>query len=61
MEERTPESLASAVRKLFEKLPAREATREYAEQFSWDDTTQGQLDLFRSIVATDEGHHSYEH
>ncbi len=53
MEERTPDGLANAVRKLFENLPDRSTTREYAEQFSWDDTTQGQLDLFRNILASD--------
>lgn len=52
MEERTSNGLANAVRKLFENLPDRKTTREYAEQFSWDATTRGQLDLFRSIVAS---------
>jgi teichuronic acid biosynthesis glycosyltransferase TuaC len=28
----------------------RAATRRYAEGFSWDDTTRGQLELFRSIL-----------
>lgn len=50
MEDRTPEALAAAVCRLFENLPDRRATREYAEQFSWDETTAGQLDLFRSIL-----------
>ncbi|MBT5111105.1 MAG: glycosyltransferase family 4 protein [Rhodospirillaceae bacterium] len=47
---RTPEALTTAVRQLFEHLPDRAATRAYAEGFSWDATTQGQLDLFHSII-----------
>lgn len=50
MEDRTPEALAAAARQLFDNLPDRAATRAYAEGFSWDATTQGQLDLFHSIV-----------
>jgi len=30
--------------------PERAATRRYAEQFSWDATTAGQLQLFDSIL-----------
>jgi glycosyltransferase involved in cell wall biosynthesis len=51
MEENTPEGIASAVRTLFANLPARAATRAYAEGFSWDDTTRGQIDLFRGVLA----------
>jgi teichuronic acid biosynthesis glycosyltransferase TuaC len=51
VKDRTPDALAAAVRKLFDTPPDRAATRAYAEGFSWDATTQGQLDLFRSIVA----------
>ena len=43
----TPDGFAAAVRKLFAALPAREATRAYAEQFSWDETTAGQVAVFR--------------
>jgi teichuronic acid biosynthesis glycosyltransferase TuaC len=50
MEERTPEALAAAARRLFDNLPDRAATRAYAEQFSWDATTQGQLGLFHAIA-----------
>lgn len=35
---------------LFEHLPSRSATRAYAEQFGWEPTTQGQLNLFREIL-----------
>ncbi len=50
MERRTPESFASAFRKLMSQYPDRSATRQYAEQFSWDDTTNGQLDLMRRVI-----------
>lgn len=50
MEDRTPEALAAAVKCLFAAPPDRADTRRYAEQFSWDATTQGQLDLFHEIL-----------
>jgi glycosyltransferase involved in cell wall biosynthesis len=51
-EPNTPDGLAAGVRRLFAALPDRAATREYAEPFSWDDTTAGQLALFRRVVAS---------
>jgi teichuronic acid biosynthesis glycosyltransferase TuaC len=51
MEENTPEGIAQAVRALFANLPARAATRAYAEGFSWDDTTRGQIALLRGVIA----------
>jgi teichuronic acid biosynthesis glycosyltransferase TuaC len=51
MEKNTPDGIARAVRTLFAKLPARAATRAYAEGFSWDDTTRGQISLFRGVIA----------
>lgn len=51
MADRTGQGIADATRDLFSDLPDREATRRYAEGFSWDATTQGQLDLFRKILA----------
>jgi teichuronic acid biosynthesis glycosyltransferase TuaC len=50
-EENTPDGIAAAVRDLFGKLPARPVVRAYAERFSWDETTQGQLALFRRVLA----------
>lgn len=50
MQERTPESFVVAYRKLMADYPERIATRQYAERFSWDDTTKGQLDLMRSVI-----------
>jgi glycosyltransferase involved in cell wall biosynthesis len=47
----TPDGIAAAVRELFADLPAREATRRYAEPFSWDETSAGQLQLFERVMA----------
>ncbi|MET0962543.1 MAG: glycosyltransferase family 4 protein [Noviherbaspirillum sp.] len=51
MPERTPAGVAEALRRLRAAYPAHEDTRRYAERFSWDDTTQGQIDLFRKVAA----------
>jgi glycosyltransferase involved in cell wall biosynthesis len=50
-EPRTPEALAEALVRLFLQLPPRDAVRAYAEGFSWQATTTGQLQLFDSILA----------
>ena len=50
MPERSPAGVAQAVRALFETLPDRTATRRYAEEFSWDETSRGQIALFRRIL-----------
>jgi glycosyltransferase involved in cell wall biosynthesis len=50
MAERTPDSLAGAVKLLRSHSPDRAATRRYAERFDWGHTTQGQIDLFRNIL-----------
>jgi teichuronic acid biosynthesis glycosyltransferase TuaC len=52
-DERTPESIADAVARLRSSPPDRAATRRYAERFSWNDTTRGQIALFGDIVAAD--------
>jgi teichuronic acid biosynthesis glycosyltransferase TuaC len=49
-EPNTPEGIAAGVRRLFTALPDRTATRHYAEPFSWDETTAGQLALFRRVI-----------
>jgi glycosyltransferase involved in cell wall biosynthesis len=52
MTERSAKSIVDAVKTLFgARLPAREATRRYAEDFSWDATTDGQIGLFRAIMS----------
>ena len=50
MRERTPLALAEAVQALLAQYPQRAATRHYAEQFSWEATTRGQLELFERVV-----------
>ena len=49
-ESNTPEAFVAAVHRLFADPPDRAATRAYAEQFSWDATTSGQIALFRRIT-----------
>lgn len=51
MSERTPQGLVDAVHALRAHYPQHDATRRYAEKFSWDDTTQGQIQLFQKILA----------
>ncbi|HEY8610221.1 MAG TPA: glycosyltransferase [Roseomonas sp.] len=50
LDETTPASIAAGVRRLLAAPPARAATRAYAERFGWDETTAGQLALFRGIL-----------
>jgi teichuronic acid biosynthesis glycosyltransferase TuaC len=50
MKERSPQGLADALNELRANYPDHAATRRYAEGYSWDDTTQGQLDLFSRLV-----------
>ncbi|MSP02566.1 MAG: glycosyltransferase family 4 protein [Acetobacteraceae bacterium] len=50
--ENTADGIADGVRRLFARAPSREATRAYAEPFGWEETTAGQLRLFRQV--TDE-------
>lgn len=50
MDERSPQGLAGAVAQLFANYPEHAATRRYAEGYSWDDTTRGQLQLFERVL-----------
>lgn len=50
VDERSSGALAKASRVLLDNLPDRATTRTYAEAFSWDETSQGQIDLFNSII-----------
>jgi|SRR5882672_10786504 len=50
MAERTPYAVAAGVQRLFADYPDRAATRRYAEKFSWEETTRGQLRLFESVL-----------
>ncbi|WP_020655393.1 glycosyltransferase family 4 protein [Massilia niastensis] len=51
MAERSPQGVADAVNALRAAYPDRAATRRYAERFSWDDTTAGQLRIFGDVLA----------
>jgi teichuronic acid biosynthesis glycosyltransferase TuaC len=46
----TPEGIAEGVQDLFAAPPARAATRAYAERFGWDETSEGQIHLFRQTL-----------
>ena len=50
MPSRSAEGLAAAYSTLFANLPAREDTRRYAEGFSWQATSEAQIDLFSKIA-----------
>jgi len=52
MKDRSAEAVVEGVERLFGNLPDRAATRRYAEAYSWDDTSQGQIQLFRDIIRT---------
>jgi len=45
----TAEGIAEAVRTLFANPPDRAATRRYAEGFGWEETSRGQIALFRQV------------
>jgi glycosyltransferase involved in cell wall biosynthesis len=47
----TPATIADGVRRLLASPPSRAATRAYAEAFGWDETSAGQLALFRDVLA----------
>jgi glycosyltransferase involved in cell wall biosynthesis len=50
MTERTPSGIVQAIDTLRARYPSHEATRRYAERFSWDPTTLGQIHLFQRIL-----------
>ena len=50
MRERSAQGLADAVEALRANYPDHAATRRYAEGFSWNATTQGQIDLFNAVL-----------
>jgi glycosyltransferase involved in cell wall biosynthesis len=54
-EPRTTEALGAAIRQLLETPPGRDDTRRHAENFSWDETTRGQLALFQRIAGSGGG------
>jgi teichuronic acid biosynthesis glycosyltransferase TuaC len=50
VKDRTGAAFAEAIRHLLAMPPRREETRTYAEGFSWDATTAGQLAMFNEIL-----------
>ncbi|MFQ5757773.1 MAG: glycosyltransferase, partial [Acidiferrobacterales bacterium] len=50
MAERSPGALVQAYHALFANYPDHRATARYAQRFTWEETTRGQLSLFRRIL-----------
>lgn len=50
-EDRSAAAIVRATRALIADMPERQATRRYAEGFSWDATSRGQLDIFERAIA----------
>jgi glycosyltransferase involved in cell wall biosynthesis len=50
IETRSAEAIVEAVRTIEKKMPSREATRRYAEKFSWGETVNRLYTLFEKIV-----------
>jgi teichuronic acid biosynthesis glycosyltransferase TuaC len=55
MHERSAGGIVHAIAHLRGALPDKSATRAYAEQFSWQPTTEGQLALFRRVLGGNTG------
>jgi glycosyltransferase involved in cell wall biosynthesis len=51
LKNRDAKSIVEAAGELRRALPDRAATRRYAEQFDWQSTTDGQLAIFRKLIA----------
>jgi glycosyltransferase involved in cell wall biosynthesis len=51
VEQRTPGAIADAIARLLADLPAREATRRFAERFTWVDTTRDHLAALEYALA----------
>jgi len=49
-DQNSPDGISRGVRRLFSEGATREETRAYAERFGWEETTQGQIDLFTRVV-----------
>lgn len=50
VKERDPRAIAAGLERLLGDPPRRSETRQFAERFSWDDTSDGQMRLFRRIT-----------
>lgn len=51
-------ALATAVGELLRRRTSRETVRQYARSLSWEETSIGQLELFRACMRDAEAHHS---
>jgi teichuronic acid biosynthesis glycosyltransferase TuaC len=51
MPELSAAGVAAGVTTLFASPPSRDATRRFAERYSWDETTAGQIQLFEEILS----------
>src|SRR6185437_10426154 len=51
LDQATPSCLAGTLRSILEAPPDRPETRRYAEDFRWESTTNGQVDLFENILS----------
>lgn len=51
LKNRDARSISEAVAQLRRDLPERSATRRYAEQFDWQETTDGQVKIFAALKA----------
>lgn len=49
IDERTARGILAGARRLFAAPPSRQATRRYAEGFSWAETSRGQFELFETL------------
>lgn len=47
---RDSKSIATGIQYLLDNYPDRSQTRNYAEKFSWDSTTEGQLSIFNDLL-----------
>lgn len=53
--ERNADAIATGINAVLNNLPEREATRRYAEQFSWDETCRGLYELFSNLIKNRKG------
>ena len=57
-QENTPRCFAHTIEQLYQTKRSRLETRKYAEAFDWEATTQGQLRVFRNVIADAAARHS---
>jgi len=54
VEEHNAQALAETINKLYENYPDRSDVRKYAEQFSWNETSEKKYKLFQQLIAEKE-------